>query len=59
MFAVMGVTGQVGRAVANTLIDRGRIRVIVRSEPKGHPWAARGADSSSPRSKSSKRWRRR
>jgi uncharacterized protein YbjT (DUF2867 family) len=45
MFAVMGVTGQVGRAVANTLIDHGReVRVIVRGESKGCPWAARGAD---------------
>jgi uncharacterized protein YbjT (DUF2867 family) len=45
MFAVMGVTGQVGRAVANTLIDHGReVRVIVRSESKARPWAARGAD---------------
>lgn len=44
MFAVTGVTGQVGRAVANTLIDRGRdVRVIVRSEPKADPWVARGA----------------
>jgi uncharacterized protein YbjT (DUF2867 family) len=44
MFAVTGVTGQVGRAVANTLIDRGRdVRVIVRSEPKAQPWVTRGA----------------
>lgn len=45
MFTVMGATGQVGRAVANTLIDHGReVRVIVRSESKAGPWAARGAD---------------
>jgi NAD(P)H dehydrogenase (quinone) len=45
MFAVMGVTGQVGRAVANTLIDHGReVRVIVRSESKARPWTPRGAD---------------
>ena len=45
MFAVMGVTGQVGRAVANTLIDHGgEVRVIVRSESKARPWAARGAE---------------
>ena len=44
MFAVMGVTGQVGRAVANTLIDAGRdVRVIVRGEAKAREWAARGA----------------
>ena len=45
MFTVMGVTGQVGRAVANTLIDHGReVRVIVRSEPRARSWAVRGAD---------------
>lgn len=45
MFAVMGVTGQVGRAVANTLVDSGRaVRVIVRGEPKARAWAARGAN---------------
>ena len=44
MFAVTGVTGQVGRAVANSLIDRRRdVRVIVRSGPKAHPWVTRGA----------------
>jgi len=45
MFAVMGVTGQVGRAVANALIDRGRdVRVIVRSESKAGQWTAHGAE---------------
>jgi len=45
MFAVMGATGQVGRAVADTLIDRGRkVRVVVRSESKARHWAVRGAD---------------
>jgi uncharacterized protein YbjT (DUF2867 family) len=45
MFAVMGVTGQVGRAVANTLIDGGReVRVIVRGESKARQWTARGAE---------------
>ena len=44
MFAAMGVTGQVGRAVANTLIDGGcEVRVIVRSESKARQWTARGA----------------
>jgi uncharacterized protein YbjT (DUF2867 family) len=44
MFAVMGVTGQVGRAVADSLIDDGReVRVIVRSESKAREWIARGA----------------
>jgi uncharacterized protein YbjT (DUF2867 family) len=45
MFAVMGVTGQVGRAVANTLIDGGcEVRVVVRSESKARQWTARGAE---------------
>jgi NAD(P)H dehydrogenase (quinone) len=45
MFVVMGVTGQVGRAVANTLIDGGReVRVIVRSESKARQWTARDAE---------------
>ena len=56
MFAVMGVTGQVGRAVANTLINHGReVRVIVRSKSKARPWAAPARMSSSRRSKISKR----
>uniref|UniRef100_UPI001C120C68 NAD(P)H-binding protein n=1 Tax=Streptomyces brasiliscabiei TaxID=2736302 RepID=UPI001C120C68 len=43
MFAVMGVTGQVGRAVANALLDAGeQVRVIVRDAAKGAVWAARG-----------------
>lgn len=45
MFAVMGVTGQVGRAVANALLDAGeQVRVIVRDAAKGAVWADRGCE---------------
>lgn len=45
MFAVMGVTGQVGRAVADALLASGKqIRVIVRDAAKGAEWAERGCD---------------
>ena len=45
MFAVAGVTGHTGQAVANTLLGDGReVRVIVRDAAKGEPWRARGAN---------------
>ncbi len=45
MFVVSGVTGNTGSIVAQTLIDQGQpVRVIVRSEEKGAPWRAKGAD---------------
>jgi NAD(P)H dehydrogenase (quinone) len=45
MFAVMGVTGQVGGAVARNLMERGRqVRAIVRSPEKGEAWRERGAE---------------
>ena len=41
MFAVMGVTGQVGSAVARTLLASGnKVRVIVRDESKAKAWRA-------------------
>src|ERR1700733_3022524 len=44
MYAVMGITGQVGSAVANTLLERGeQVRAIVRNPEKAKAWAARGA----------------
>jgi NAD(P)H dehydrogenase (quinone) len=43
MYAVTGVTGKVGGAVANALLDAGLpVRAIVRDEEKGMPWAAKG-----------------
>ncbi|MEQ9447670.1 MAG: NAD(P)H-binding protein, partial [Rhodospirillaceae bacterium] len=45
MFVVSGATGNTGSIVAQTLIDQGQpVRVIVRSEAKGEPWEAKGAE---------------
>jgi uncharacterized protein YbjT (DUF2867 family) len=45
MYAVMGITGQVGAAVANSLLDRGeRVRGVVRDPRKAAAWAARGVE---------------
>ncbi|MBN3754497.1 NmrA family NAD(P)-binding protein [Paraburkholderia sp. Tr-20389] len=45
MFAVTGITGQVGGVVANTLLTQGQaVRAVVRSEAKGASWAARGCE---------------
>jgi uncharacterized protein YbjT (DUF2867 family) len=45
MFAIMGVTGQVGGAVARTLLASGnKVRVIVRDEPKAKAWRALGCE---------------
>ena len=44
MYAVAGVSGNTGSAVARTLLGQGLpVRVIVRSEAKGAAWAAQGA----------------
>jgi NAD(P)H dehydrogenase (quinone) len=43
MYAVMGITGQVGGAVARTLLGGGReIRGVVRNAAKAADWARRG-----------------
>ena len=45
MFAVTGVTGKVGGAVARALRDTGLpIRAVVRDAAKGAPWAVRGCN---------------
>jgi uncharacterized protein YbjT (DUF2867 family) len=45
LFAVAGVSGNTGAAVASALLSRGqRVRVIVRDASKGAAWAARGAE---------------
>jgi NAD(P)H dehydrogenase (quinone) len=45
MYAVMGITGQVGAAVAETLLDQGeQVRAIVRDLGKARAWAARGVE---------------
>jgi uncharacterized protein YbjT (DUF2867 family) len=45
MYAIAGITGNVGGAAASALLGRGeRIRAIVRDPAKGGAWASRGAD---------------
>jgi uncharacterized protein YbjT (DUF2867 family) len=45
MFAVTGITGNVGGAVANSLLAAGRkVRAVVRDEQKGHEWKQRGCE---------------
>jgi NAD(P)H dehydrogenase (quinone) len=43
MYAVTGITGKVGGAVANTLLEAGlSVRAVVRDEEKGKFWSAKG-----------------
>jgi uncharacterized protein YbjT (DUF2867 family) len=45
MFAVTGITGQVGGAVARALIGNGqRVRAVVRDAEKGAAWARKGCE---------------
>ncbi len=45
MFAVMGITGNVGGAVANTLLQHGRkVRGLVRDEAKAQGWKDKGVE---------------
>ena len=45
MFAVMGITGNVGGAVANTLLQHGKkVRGIVRDESKARAWKDKGVE---------------
>jgi uncharacterized protein YbjT (DUF2867 family) len=45
MYAITGITGQVGGAVAENLLARGKqVRAVVRNPGKGRPWAGRGCD---------------
>ena len=45
MYAVLGVSGNTGRVVAERLLALGRdVRVVVRDAAKGEAWRARGAD---------------
>jgi uncharacterized protein YbjT (DUF2867 family) len=47
MFTVAGVTGHVGAVVAEQLLAKGQaVRVLVRTEAKGEPWARKGAEVS-------------
>ncbi len=45
MFAITGISGQVGGAVARELIAKGqRVRAVVRNADKGAAWARRGCE---------------
>ncbi|QNI31697.1 NmrA family NAD(P)-binding protein [Alloacidobacterium dinghuense] len=45
MFAITGVTGKVGGAVARSLLAQGhKVRAVVRDAEKGRPWSAQGCD---------------
>jgi len=45
MFAITGISGQVGGAVARALIAKGkRIRAVVRNADKGAAWACQGCE---------------
>ena len=45
MYGITGITGKVGGALANTLLEAGLpIRAVVRDAAKGVPWEARGCE---------------
>lgn len=45
MYAITGITGQVGGVIAKTLLAQGKnVRAVVRSAEKGQPWAAKGCE---------------
>ncbi|BAN27908.1 NmrA family NAD(P)-binding protein [Caballeronia insecticola] len=45
MYVITGITGQVGGALGNALLQEGRsVRAVVRDAKKGAPWAARGCE---------------
>jgi len=45
MYAITGITGKVGGALARTLLDAGQpVRAVVRDAMRGRSWAERGCD---------------
>lgn len=45
MYAITGITGQVGGALARTLLTAGQpVRAVARDANRAAPWAARGCD---------------
>lgn len=45
MYAITGITGQVGGAVARTLLESGQpVRAVMRNAAKGEPWAKLGCE---------------
>ncbi len=44
-FAILGVTGNTGKAAAEALLAKGKsVRVVVRDAAKGEAWKAKGAE---------------
>jgi NAD(P)H dehydrogenase (quinone) len=45
MYAITGITGQVGGAMARDLLAAGKpVRAVVRNSEKGQPWTAKGCE---------------
>src|ERR1700733_12793684 len=45
MFAITGITGKVGGAVARSLLAQGqKVRAVVRDAEKGRSWSAQGCE---------------
>lgn len=45
MYAILGISGQVGGAVAQALLNQGKqVRAVVRDTTKGQPWRERGCE---------------
>jgi len=45
MYAITGITGKVGGALARALLADGQpVRAVVRAADKGHAWAERGCE---------------
>ena len=45
MYAITGISGQVGGEIARSLLDADRsVRAVVRNPAKGEAWAALGCD---------------
>ena len=45
MYAIMGITGQIGGVIARTLLAANQpVRAVVRDEAKGRPWLERGCE---------------
>jgi uncharacterized protein YbjT (DUF2867 family) len=46
MFAVTGITGNIGSVVADKLLNSGQsVRAVVRDQSKGDPWVKRGCEA--------------
>lgn len=45
MYAITGITGQVGGALARSLLDAGQpVRAVIRNATKSEPWASQGCE---------------